>query len=767
MTDEEPLDFEPGADVPVPAPGNPELEPAREPEPESAPPGNDTVSPPPKVRITAEARSSFLFGDPEGDEAKSSGGWAYRNEEFQRLRSEGMRAFGYDVPGRTVIENLSAGGHAAVGDGAKQINYDYSTTNNNTNSSTNTNNIYYGLNQRVTARAGRITTTTANSATYVRFPRYPAARHALYEMGVVYLCGALGSGRWSTAIDLGVDRCGPDRVLMVDLDDGFDLAALVDEGRNSVLLKGHAHVIELDANRPVRKSTLATLGSWAVENKACVIVIGPPATKLDHSLEPYAVLHDRPDPKAVLFNHLRHGLSSVDEAPPDFVRTCLEDEDIAEYLGKPLPPWQVAKLARRLIEGIDQGREPREALSLIGTQLREVATRVLVAIEATGSFSQLRKRHREIAARLAYAVFQDHTMTEVSAAAGMLYEELRAGHQSTLQARNLPVFGLGIFMLLGHDMRNLVHSGAADDEERRAKLVDPSLAQHLLDVAWNDFDLATREPLMAWLDKLVDDGRHWMVLRAAMTVGYLATHDFSVLYRRLIRPWAVSDAYRRRQAAAWALDFAALNRKLTSRVARQVGDWALSTNHLMNETAALAYATAIGAGSIENTLSGLRAIAMHPLLMNSASVAGAITALYQPEHASSVLRELMTWAGAGRETQVHAARSVVFLSSRNAPNGLWPALVQLAAADPDAREQVRSLWRLALTVRLTSKKAWDALLHWMLRGDHDAELGVEIKEFVVDLLRAPDFAGRARFTLRIASSQYPGASLLKQIIREL
>ena len=69
------------------------------------------------------------------------------------------------------------------------------------------------------------------------------------------------------------------------------------------------------------------------------------------------------------------------------------------------------------------------------------ATRVIVVIEVIGSFTELCKRYREVAARLAYAVFQEHTMTEVSHAAGLLFEELQAGHQSTLQTKNLPIFG--------------------------------------------------------------------------------------------------------------------------------------------------------------------------------------------------------------------------------------------------------------------------------------------------------------------------------------
>ncbi|HEX7309308.1 hypothetical protein [Lentzea sp.] len=739
MTDEDP-GLEPENEPSAPEPP-PEQEPELVPEPADSP-------------EEPEPGQAWKPDDelPQPDahrEARPSGEWAHRTAEFQRQRSEGMRAFGYDVPGRTVIGSVRSHGPTLMGSNSEQNNFSY-----------------YFSNQRVTARAGRLTTYTTTT-TYAPFPWYTAARDLLKASGLVYLCGLLGSGRLSTAITLGAELCAQDRVIMVDLDEGVDLATLVDEDRRSVLLPGHAHVIELEQKRPVRQSTLASLAGWAMDNDACVIVIGPSMAKADHSLHPYAMVHEPPDPRSVLIRHLQHGLTSVQGAPPGFIDECLMDEEISAHLDKSPLPHQVGELARRLIEGLDLGRRPAEALSLVGTQLRDVASRVLVRIEASGSLAETRKRHRELAARLAYAVFEDYSLTDVADAARLLYAALQTSHRSTRMSKIQPVFGQGVEDLLGEEMRVSGRSTVTTDEVRRAKLVDPSFAHHLLDVAWNDFDSATRPPLLLWLDALVNDNRKWIVLRAAMTAGYLATHDFSVLYQQLIRRWATAEGYRRRQAAAWALEFAAHNRQLTSRVTRQVADWALSSNHYMNDTAALAYATDIGTVSVENSLGGLRAVAMHPLLMKSSSVAYAITELYRPENANLLLNELKLWVDAGQQTLAHAARSIVFLSLNNSPDGVWPVLMQLMVSNEEASTRVRALWQVALTESLTGRRAWNTLLQWILRGDHEADLGTEVEKFVLDLLRRPDLVTRARFNVKLWRAQHPEADLLNRIADEL
>lgn len=740
MSDEE-NDVVPGAELELPSAPEPEPPEPRPSEPESPPqaPASapPSTSPPPKQQTARQPKSSAAWDDD-------------REQEFQR--HEGARPFIQDDQ-RTIFDRVTVEGNAVVGSGASQTNYA---------------NNFFGPRKGPTARSGLYSrgATTANSATYVPFPGYEEAVYTLREQGAVYLCGVADSGRSSTAIRLGTELCGSSRVVMIDVDDDFDVATLVDEESKSVLRPQHAHVLELGTRKAVRKSTLVSLAGWAIEHDAAVVVIGPPTEKLDHGLQPYAVSHDLPHPESVLISHLRHGLSSLDGAPPDFVEQCLNDEKIGEHLERALPPGQVADLARRLLDGITEGREPWEALSQTSAHFRSVAEDLLVVIEATGSVGETRVRHREAAARLGYAVFQDYTMTDVADAADLLYTALQTCHRTTKLRTTVPVFGKGVEAFL--DKRMSIPERLADGgEERRAKLVDPSLAQHLLDVAWNDFDAVTRAPLLAWLDALVNDGRKWIVLRAAITAGYLATHDFSVLYQRLIRPWATSEAYRRRQAAAWALESAALNRKLTSRVTRQVSDWAFSANPLMNDTASLAYATSIGAISIESSLTGLRAVAVDPRLMHRGSVANAIAELYRPEHAPLVLKELRTWADVGAQTKVHAARSIVFLASYNESDGVWPVLMRLVANDEQARAQVMSLWQDALLESLTGRRAWETLLQWVLRGDHEVDLGEEIEKFALDLLRSPELVKRARFNLRLWCSVHPSAVLLKRIAEEL
>ncbi|MCG8924851.1 hypothetical protein [Lentzea sp. CC55] len=734
---------------------------------QDAPPGDASVQTPQERTPAAEGEatgepmsSAQATVPPENDppsprnstsgRGQTSGLWV-DDRDHEYLRHEGGRPYSYDDR-RTVVENLIADGNTVVGSGSSQFN---STQNN-----------FYGRKKGPTARSGRFhrSVTITNSQTYVPFPCFPQAAQTLRDRGVVYLCGPADSGRLSTAIELSTGACGPSRVVMIDVDDDFDVATLIDEETKSVLRTDHAHVLEIGAGKPVRRSTLDSLAGWAMDHNAAIVVIGPAAEQADDRLQPYAVPHQPPEPVAVLVSHLQHGLS-FRNGPAGFVDQCLTDEKIMEYLERSQPPRQVADLAARLLDGIDTGREPGEALSRTSAYFRFVAQDLLQVIESSRSIGETRARHREVAARLAYAVFQDYTMTDVADTAILLFGALQTCHRTTRLQTTAPVFGKGVEAFL--DKRMSILDRPVDGEERRARLVDPSLAQHLLDVAWNDFDAVTRAPLIGWLDELVTDGRKWIVLRAALTAGYLATHDFSVLYQRLIKPWATAPAFRRRQAAAWALEAASLNRRLTSRVTRQVADWAWSPNHLMNDTAALAYATRIGRLSVENSLAGLRAVAVHPRLMTSPTVSNAIAQLYAPDQAHLVLKELTTWADAGAQTKVHASRSIVFLSLVNEPDGVWPVLLRLIAEDEQAREQVTALWRAAVTEPLVGKRAWETLLQLVLRGDHEVDLGSEVESFLLALLRQPDLVRRARFNVHVWRSEHPDAALLKRIDEKL
>ncbi|MFD5829281.1 hypothetical protein [Lentzea sp. NPDC060358] len=700
----------------------------------SVPPGSD--SPSPGASTSGRGQTTGLWADD-------------RDHEYQR--HVGERPYSYDDR-RTVVENLIADGNTVVGSGSSQFN--------------STHNNFFSRKKGPTARSGRFpqSVTTTNFKTYVPFPCFSQAAQILRDRGVVYLSGPADSGRLSTAIKLSTEACGPSRVVMIDADDDFDVATLTDEETKSVLRADHAHVLEIGAGKPVRRSTLDSLAGWALDHNAAVVVIGPAAEQVDDRLQPYAVSHQPPDPSQVLVSHLQHGLA-LRYGPASFVELCLADERISEYLERPQPPRHVADLAARLLDSIGTGREPGEALSHTSAFFRSVAQDLLQVIESSRSIGEIRARHREVAARLGYAVFQDYTMTDVADTAVLLFGALQTCHRTTRLQTTAPVFGKGVEGFL--DKRLGILDRPVDGEERRARLVDPSLAQHLLDVAWNDFDAVTRAPLLAWLNELVTDGRKWIVLRAALTAGYLATHDFSVLYQRLIKPWATAPAFRRRQAAAWALEAASLNRRLTSRVARQVADWAWSPNHLMNDTAALAYATRIGRLSVENSLAGLRAVAVHPRLMTSPTVANAIAQLYSSDQAHLVLKELVTWADAGAQTKVHASRSIVFTSLVNEPDGVWPVLIRLIAGDEQAREQVTALWRTALVEPLVGKRAWETLLQLVLRSDHEVDLADEVESFLLGLLRQPELIRRARFNVYVWRSDHSDAALLKRIAEKL
>lgn len=607
--------------------------------------------------------------------------------------------------------------------------------------------------------------------THVATADYETLRDTLLRYGVAYTSGEDGSGRLATAYAVLAELCGHDKIVAIDLDDDADVATVLKQG--DLLRAGHGHVVELPAHQPApRKQTLATAGGMFADTNFHLVVVGPPGAT-EHALQPYEVRHRSPAPAAVLDRHLPHLLGLRTNWPADqitaFVATCRHAPGIAERLCSPWQPGEVVRLARRLVDIGLRGGRPDEALELLPDALRELAVAVLRdANEGGGDVHTLRR----LTARVAYGLFSGRPLTVVFELASLLFAALPSEEQSTHAESQLvrTVFDGGMESLIDQRMR--ARRGEDDDGDRVARLVDPELATAVVDVVWHDYD-HLRGPFLQWLCVLGGDPRQQVCDRAGQLAGQLALHDFGTVYRELLRPWARSRNKTHRQSAAWAMARAVLEPRLTARVCRQVRDWTYSPDRFLNDTAARAYATRLGAEFADEPLAHLWLVALRSELVISPAVAVAVAALHQPddpETGLAVLTELGRWTeDRTRSLHVHAARAVTFLAHRTAspPHDRWPALLRQAAENQEARDLLVTLWRATLAEPMVAAKGWQALLTWLLRPAEPGELHEFTVAFATDLLRIPVLRARAVFHLSQWLPRHPDALVLHQVRHNL
>lgn len=601
--------------------------------------------------------------------------------------------------------------------------------------------------------------------TQVRTAGHDVLRDTLLRYGVAYVSGEEGCGRLSAIYTVLAELCGVDKVASVHLDAKAGLAdvlKLEDE-----LYAGHGHVVELPAHQPApRIDTLTVAGGRFAGMSTYLVVIGPPAAT-EYALHPYEVPHQPPMAADVLDSHLRHQLGQrtnwSDGQIGTYVAACRNSSGIAERLRVMWQPGEVVQLARRLVQVGLRGGEPDEALTLLPKALRRLAADVLRHASDDGGVHPL----RVLTARIAFALFSERPLTVVFELATRLFAELPPEEETPpAEPSQLvrTVFDGGMESLIDDRMR----AGNGDDDQRLARLVDPELALAVLDVVWHDYD-HLRGPLLLWLYELGRDPRPQVSARAGRLAGQLALFDIGTTYRELLRPWARSRNKTHRQSAAWAMERAVLEPRLTARICRQVRDWTYSPDPYLNDTAARCYATRLGTEFEDQTMAHLGLVARESEQVVSPAVAAAVAQLYQPddqESGQAILTALAVWTGSRtRALHVHAARAITFLAVRAAPPPAdrWPALLHHAAGSDEVRDLLIGLWRATLTEPMVAAKGWQTLLLWLLRPDEHDELHEFTAAFATELFRTGALRSRAAFHLSQWLLHHAGAPVIRQV----
>jgi hypothetical protein len=716
---------------------------------EPAKPAEPATSAEPAKKETEPPAAAKDGGAPEGlaDETVASDvNWAREHDRRSQQAEEGLRSFGVDPDDLRRAAPLDTGTGPKVATGAWAMAAEQIQN-------------HFAGPQPNRARNSRLAAGQVESVEQTHVPTggHELLRHTVLRHNVAYLSGQDGSGRSTTAHVVLAEVHGHDGLVVIDLNEDADLAAVLDQ--DGMLLPGHGHVLELPAHRPApRKQTLAAVGGRLAECGGRLIVIGPP----EQTLDPYEVAHQPPEPWQLLARHLTHLLRtraqwSADRAE-EFVRTCHVDDDIAAQLRASWRPCEVVRLARRLVEVARRGGPPAEAVQLLPGALRELATTVLR--EANSDVDPL----RTLTARVTYAVFNGRPLTVVFDLASDLFGQLPQEERTEQPVLARTVFDGGMESLVDPRMR----AAPTDDNEegdRLATLVDPELAGAVLDVLWHDYD-HMRAPFLRWLHRLGGDHRQSVRMRAGQVAGQLALYDFGVAYRELLRPWAASERRTHRESAAWAMARAVLEPRLTARVCNQVRDWTYSHHPFLNDTSARCYATRLGAEYEDDALLHLLLVALRGEQAVSHAVAQAVAQLYRPESGPAILAELTRWAHAReRCLHVHAARALTFLAQREAPapDDDWPDLLRTARDDTEVWALLIELWRTALTEFMTAARGWAVLLMWLLGPTEDGELRDVTTRFATELLSAPMVRARARFHLNQWLPRHEDSPVLWQL----
>ncbi|WP_328686760.1 hypothetical protein OG879_01185 [Streptomyces caniferus] len=589
---------------------------------------------------------------------------------------------------------------------------------------------------------------------------------------IVVLAGQPGSGRRSTALTLLAGCCSDDSVRILHSEAPGILQALC--RRADELLTPGGYLVDLD-DQPLKLSTLETLGHLARKQGAFLVVIGEPGPVDPDRLRPHAFEHRRPLLGDVLAVHLRRLLAGhpgvctredcTDEHTTAFITRMLESPQVQRTLDGAPSVGSVVEFAEVLAQSVHtEDTSLGEVINQWRDRLRRLAKRLL-HVPAETSQGPVLDPHRQ-AFRIAYAFFHGHPLSDVFEAGEVLSATVLPRYETREPAPTNHVFERELDQLIPQEMRasaDAAPGGRADDNPRRARLVDEELMHAVIEVVWHDYD-SLRDPLREWLTALVSGPLERIRVRAAQIAGILLSHDFDSVYRDLIRHWAgESAAYR--QSAALALEMAAHDPRLVHRVRGQIRSWLSSPRWQLQDSAARAYGTLVGAQDVPDTLWALRELGTRPELAFSSSVAFSMSWLYLAGAPGPTADALDHWITSDNDhLNRHAIRTLLILSRYGAGPDRRdrPVLADTAMTDQDRADALVRLWRHALMGKDSSTRAWDLLRRWLLAGDADKELAAFLELLVPRICSRP-LSLRAGFYLGMWAGRHPDSSTIGRL----
>ncbi|MEU3404854.1 hypothetical protein ABZ766_13010 [Streptomyces sp. NPDC006670] len=532
----------------------------------------------------------------------------------------------------------------------------------------------------------------------------------LREDRVLVLTGVPFTGRRTAALML-LRKAGATPVHAIDRETGP--GALLEQIR-----KGEApgHVLcdlVTSRTRPLRETHLLSLRDHLREHGGHLVITTGlrPWIEDDVRTWPWTA----PDPGSLLRSHLER---SAGEAT---ARRLLSLAEVRQFLPRAHQPREVVAFSSqllRLASGAIREADLRDTTAgLLDEQVREW-------FEADEETLHLREK----AFLIALAAFDAGPYALTAELSDLLFQELQATADSGLP-KAVPVFGTHIGNRLRtararpYPDREMTEWGPV--EQLKAEFLDGRTAFVLLREVWTGHPSA-RPALVAWLGKLIVDGRPFVRTRAAATVGALAFTDLPSAMALVIEPWALSRNAQQRVGAVSALALA--HRVGAPNILRITDSWTADDDPRLSWVG-IRVQGLLGAERPREALAALRVQARKQYdpdepgpLENE--IAQSVELLLLSDEAEDVLAEVL------RTLDDH--RSVFQISVA----GFLGACGHMAEETPDlplvlrtyrqarlggtpAAHGIPRLWRAALGDPTFTTKALDALRGWVLAADRD------------------------------------------------
>ncbi|MFF1358635.1 hypothetical protein [Streptomyces sp. NPDC058297] len=559
-------------------------------------------------------------------------------------------------------------------------------------------------------------------------PAFTALVERLREERVLVLSGPDFSGRRTAALML-LHRLGltPVRTLVRNTDPaslgtlgGSTGADSEEPGARGYLLCD----LVTRRDRPLREAHLLAARERLAKDDAYLVITVGPVAALDGVL---ATHWKSPPAHEVLAAHLKV------LAGPERAGDLLALPATTEFLAHGHQLREVGRFAEVLRQYADGALEEAAVSEFSLTTLEDQVQEWFEEDETT---VQLRDK----AFLIALASFDGGPYALTAELSDLLYAFLLRTENPGLHPA-VPVFGTHIGKRL-----QLARAHRYDEDETtewgpvtqsKAAFTDARTALVLLRELWTGHPSA-RPALVAWLQRLTEDGRPLVRTRAASTVAVLARTDLPSAMALVIEPWASSNRYRRRLVAVNAL---ALTYFLdTPNVPRILDDWCDSGEPGLSWVAIRTHAL-IGHERPDETLKALRAAARR-LRENAtdgegtdAELAGelaeSVALLLLSSARERVLRELLRTLHDDKAVKELALGGFIGAcdhTERDEPAGV-PLILGWYAQDPPdgaapepagtARQNIAALWRAALGTMAFTRDALDVLRDWVLVADRN------------------------------------------------
>jgi hypothetical protein len=282
-----------------------------------------------------------------------------------------------------------------------------------------------------------------------------------------------------------------------------------------------------------------------------------------------------------------------------------------------------------------------------------------------------------------------------------------------------------------------------------------------------------RDLLLSWLEFLCDNPRPRVSMSAALTVGLLASWDFSYTYHERIHPWARSKKPIRRRLAAVALTEASRSDEVRPAVRAVLDAWSESGKFRYRWTAAVAlgYGYDLGLLEPEKALKELRKLGCWEDGKLYRAAFTAVARLFVLGGVEPVIKTLADWLDDDRRDVRFLGLNAVYLLAymrvsqaedfgltatnssalwiRLANRPRWPLLVALADDDPALLNPLADLvWQLTRSAWAREASA-HALKRWVHAGKKDPACIAPVGRFLA--LIGDDHSDRARLLHLVGS----------------